>query len=81
MSDSLECGCNLNNSKIQNCDSNGKCTCKEKYSGFECTNCASGYIGYPECQGLLCKQIVCIYYVNFIKSFHSSSQIFAGDFW
>ena len=52
ISDSLACGCNLNNSKIQNCDSNGKCTCKEKYSGFKCTDCASGYIGYPECQGL-----------------------------
>ena len=49
--DSLECGCILNNSISQKCDSNGKCTCEEKYSGLKCTECASGFIGYPECKG------------------------------
>ena len=51
LSDSLECGCILNNSITQKCDSNGKCACEEKYSGLKCAECASGFIGYPECKG------------------------------
>ena len=51
LSDSLECGCILSNSKAKTCDPDGKCACEEKYSGLKCTECASGFIGYPECKG------------------------------
>ena len=46
------CGCNLNNSKTEDCDSNGICdNCKENYSGSKCTKCAQGLVEYPECKG------------------------------
>ena len=49
----LECGCSLNNSKTQDCDASGSCTCEENYSGSKCTDCANGFFGYPECKGNL----------------------------
>ena len=32
-----------------NCDFNGVCTCKETYGGPKCTECASGFVGFPSC--------------------------------
>ena len=32
-----------------NCDFNGVCTCKETYGGPKCTECASGFVGFPNC--------------------------------
>ena len=47
----LECGCNFSTSKTPICNiSNGICTCKEHYSGSKCTDCATGFVGYPVCQ-------------------------------
>ena len=48
---SLECGCNSTNSITQHCDSSGKCSCEENFSGFKCTDCAPGFFGYPKCKG------------------------------
>ena len=53
MFSTLACGCNLNNSKNQDCDYNGRCDCKENFSGSKCTKCAPDIVNYPVCKGNL----------------------------
>ena len=48
----LECGCNLINSVSQDCDSEGRCSCKHDHNDLKCEDCPSGYFGYPECKGI-----------------------------
>ena len=47
----LECECDIKGSNSTSCDSNGMCTCKPKFTGSKCTECDSGFFGFPECKG------------------------------
>ena len=44
-----DCSCNANGSKNIACGSDGKCTCKENFSGDKCSICADGLYGLPNC--------------------------------
>ena len=47
----LECLCNVEGSETAACDeTSGKCTCKSNVIGDKCTECASEFYGFPDCQ-------------------------------
>ena len=49
----LACKCNENGSVGDECDeTSGQCTCKNNVIGEKCTQCANGYWGFSECQGM-----------------------------
>ena len=47
----LECKCDIKGSNSTSCDSNGMCTCKPNFTGSKCTECVTGFFGFPECKG------------------------------
>ena len=47
----IECNCDSNGSNSSSCDSDGMCTCKPNFTGSKCTECLSGFFGFPECKG------------------------------
>ena len=47
----LACECKAGGSKSTVCDkSTGKCDCNDNVVGDKCTQCESGYWGFPKCQ-------------------------------
>ena len=48
-----DCKCNEDGSEYQQCNDNGKCTCKPNVIGDKCDKCAKGYEGsdFPHCSG------------------------------
>ena len=45
-----ECGCNIDGSSSASCNlTTGVCTCKANIIGNKCTECESGYYGFPDC--------------------------------
>ena len=49
----LACECNEEGSVGIECDENsGKCTCKENVIGDKCTQCATEFWGFSDCQGM-----------------------------
>ena len=49
----IACGCSGSGASLASCTSSGVCTCKSNIIGNKCTNCTSGYYGFPNCQGIL----------------------------
>ena len=47
------CECSSFGSSSTSCTSSGVCTCKSNIIGNKCTNCTSGYYGFPNCQGMI----------------------------
>ena len=47
--DCCECNCN-GQGHTGHCNTYGTCYCKEGYTGNKCTECASGYFGFPDCK-------------------------------
>ena len=48
----LECQCSDQGSISFECDGvSGKCLCQENIAGDKCTECDSGYYGFPNCKG------------------------------
>ena len=45
----IGCLCNADGSESQNCDENGKCSCKPNVVGDKCTDCATGFVTFPNC--------------------------------
>ena len=39
----LDCACNAEGSTSSECDSFGKCDCKNGYAGEKCNSCSDGY--------------------------------------
>ena len=49
----LACECNEEGSVGIECDeASGKCTCKENVIGDKCTQCATEFWGFSDCQGM-----------------------------
>ena len=47
------CECNEEGSVGIECDeASGKCTCKENIIGDKCTQCATEFWGFSDCQGM-----------------------------
>ena len=47
----LECGCNFDGSTSFDCETfGGQCDCKPHVIGRTCTQCKTGYYGFPNCQ-------------------------------
>ena len=47
----LACNCNWDGAI--DCERfKGTCLCKKGVQGFNCEQCAPGYIGFPNCKGL-----------------------------
>ena len=46
-----DCGCDVTGAVDKNCDAEGKCMCKEGYTGDKCNQCAAGNFGFPNCHG------------------------------
>ena len=49
---SADCQCDQAGSTTQQCENDGKCTCKEGFDGPKCAECADKFYGYPNCQSL-----------------------------
>ena len=47
----LGCDCNDLGSNSTSCHTNGQCFCKANIVGYKCTECKSGYHGFPDCTG------------------------------
>ncbi len=48
----VSCGCNTEGSNDFECDLfGGQCNCKPNIIGRECSQCRTGYYGFPDCQG------------------------------
>ena len=49
----IECKCDHDGSEFDQCNDNGKCTCKPNVVGDKCDKCAEGYEGadFPHCSG------------------------------
>ena len=47
----IACTCDEDGSVDNNCDINGKCTCKANVVGDNCDQCAGGFFGFPTCGG------------------------------
>ena len=47
------CDCNPDGSVENNCDPNGKCTCKEHIVGNKCNETEPGYYDFPTPKGIL----------------------------
>ena len=45
----IACECNADGSESQNCDENGKCSCKAHVVGDKCDACATGFVTFPNC--------------------------------
>ena len=45
----IACECNADGSESQNCDENGKCSCKSHVVGDKCDACATGFVTFPNC--------------------------------
>ena len=43
------CECKEDGSVDENCDINGKCSCKPNVCGDKCDKCCPGYNNYPDC--------------------------------
>ena len=71
----IECNCDRDGSKNENCDDGGKCSCKPKISGDKCNKCAKGFFGFPRCRGINFFQFLqknynflfTIYFMSFIE--------------
>ena len=48
----IECNCDQDGSKSDNCDDVGKCSCKLGFEEDKCDTCAQGFFGFPYCQGI-----------------------------
>ena len=66
------CDCSSHGSSSTSCGSNGKCTCKLKFSGNKCNSCKPGYYNYPNCD---CKSSN-IFHILVNYNFNTISQIF-----
>ena len=54
----LVCGCNINGSISASCDPDGQCDCKSNIIGIKCTECETGYHGFPDCKSKLKKNSI-----------------------
>ena len=45
------CGCSTYGSSSISCNTSGQCTCEPNVVGTKCTECKSGFYGFPKCQG------------------------------
>ena len=54
-----QCNCDRNGSQNILCSYDGICTCKAGFIGDKCSDCASGYFGYPKCKGKKKHKIEC----------------------
>ena len=48
------CECKEDGSVDENCDINGKCSCKPNVCGDKCDKCCPGYNNYPDCDECAC---------------------------
>ena len=68
----LECNCDSNGSNSTSCDSHGMCTCKPNFTGSKCTECLSGFFGFPECKGKIKELILVKQFYGKISWFQKS---------
>lgn len=47
----LPCECNIDGSLSFNCETySGQCSCRDNVIGRDCSECKTGYYGFPRCQ-------------------------------
>ena len=51
----LDCMCDIHGSISKSCDENGKCPCKEKYTGDKCDECIEGHYLVASFDGDYCE--------------------------
>ena len=52
----IDCECNLDGSN--GCDEiHGQCFCNENIEGKYCDHCAINFFGFPDCQGMIFKEL------------------------
>ena len=44
------CECSTTGSSSTSCDKSGQCTCKPSIVGTKCTDCTTGFYGFPNCK-------------------------------